>query len=102
MQIGFQRHGPEALDLSWMSRGACRGSDTSCFYPEKNEPALMAKMRQCREICAGCEVRQECLDYAVKYEPFGFWGGMSEKDRKIYRREIKVSVQEHVFTKVTL
>jgi hypothetical protein len=39
-------------------------------------------------ICAGCPVRVECADYAVRArEPYGVWGGLSEEDREqIYAR----------------
>lgn len=35
-----------------------------------------------REPCTGCDVRAECLTYALNHnEPFGVWGGLSERER---------------------
>ena len=93
---------PTAVDLSWMAQGACRGVDTSIFFPEKNEPALIQKMKQCRAICAECPVLEPCREYALTYERMGFWGGMSEKDRRAYRSKMGAPTQERVFTRVNL
>ena len=36
------------------------------------------------ELCAGCPVRQECLDYALAVdEQFGIWGGVAFDQRLI-------------------
>ena len=41
-----------------------------------------------RGLCHGCEVRPECLEYALRHgEKFGIWGGMSERERRRLRRQ---------------
>ena len=38
-------------------------------------------------ICTSCEVKAECLDYALDNdERFGIWGGLSERERRRLRR----------------
>lgn len=38
-------------------------------------------------ICLACPVKEECLDYALKYhERFGVWGGESARGRERLRR----------------
>ncbi|MES8969273.1 WhiB family transcriptional regulator, partial [Cutibacterium acnes] len=38
-------------------------------------------------ICESCEVRQECLEYALANdERFGIWGGLSEMERRRLRK----------------
>jgi WhiB family redox-sensing transcriptional regulator len=71
------------VDLSWRKRGACRGMDPDLWYPE-----MGATSREGKRICAGCPVREECLEYALaKRERFGIWGGESERARRrILRR----------------
>jgi WhiB family redox-sensing transcriptional regulator len=73
-------------DELWQARAACRGPHASMFFPpahferkdEKHEREARAKA-----ICAGCPVRQECLDYALRIrEPHGIWGGLNELERK--------------------
>lgn len=38
-------------------------------------------------MCATCEVREECLEYALANdERFGIWGGLSERERRKLKR----------------
>ncbi|MGH2602021.1 MAG: WhiB family transcriptional regulator, partial [Dehalococcoidia bacterium] len=41
-----------------------------------------------KEVCRGCVVRDQCLEYALSHsEKFGIWGGMSERERRRLRRQ---------------
>jgi WhiB family transcriptional regulator, redox-sensing transcriptional regulator len=74
---------------NWRSRAACRGSDLSLFFPDRGESAGPA-----RRICAGCPVRQPCLDYAISYgEVHGIWGGLTTRDRRALQTLRTVAVQ---------
>ena len=49
---------------------------------------LMAMYRDAKRVCAKCEVREQCLKWAIDHdERFGIWGGMSERERRRYKRE---------------
>jgi WhiB family transcriptional regulator, redox-sensing transcriptional regulator len=38
-------------------------------------------------ICGGCQVRQECLDFALAHDQlYGIWGGTTPEDRQRARR----------------
>jgi hypothetical protein len=51
------------------------------FFPGRGESAEPA-----RKICAGCPVRQACLDYALSHAiTHGIWGGLTERDRRPLR-----------------
>jgi hypothetical protein len=64
--------GPE-----WQEHSACASSDGEAFHPQKGGSVKMAK-----RVCSGCEVRAECLEYALATDQrFGVWGGMSENER---------------------
>jgi WhiB family redox-sensing transcriptional regulator len=70
-------------DLSWMDRGLCTETDPEAFFPEVGEPSAPAK-----RVCRSCDVRTECLDYALEHgEVFGVWGGLSERERAPLRRQ---------------
>jgi WhiB family redox-sensing transcriptional regulator len=72
----------------WRDRGLCAQTDPDSFFPEKGEST-----REAKKICLGCEVRSECLAYALLHdERFGIWGGLSEPQR----RKLKKSVAENV------
>ena len=65
----------------WRYRAACRGADLQVFFPGRGEPAEPA-----RQICAGCPVRQPCLDYALSHGiTHGICGGLTERDRRPLR-----------------
>ena len=70
-------------ELSWQDFANCRGADADLFFPERG-----ASTRRAKSICAACEVKTECLEFAiVQGEKFGIWGGMSERERRKVRRE---------------
>lgn len=69
-------------ELSWQDYGNCRGADSDLFFPDRG-----ASTRRAKQICAECEVRIECLNYAIDNgEKFGIWGGLSERERRRVRR----------------
>ncbi|MDT3439032.1 WhiB family transcriptional regulator [Pseudofrankia sp. BMG5.37] len=68
--------------MEWQERALCAQTDPEAFFPEKG-----GSTREAKRICSGCEVRAECLEYALaKDERFGIWGGMSERERRKQRR----------------
>jgi WhiB family redox-sensing transcriptional regulator len=73
--------------MDWRKLANCRSVNPDIFFPERGGTA-----REAKAICAGCEVRQECLDYAfAHHEKFGVWGGMAERERRRYRRSTRVA-----------
>lgn len=72
-------------DTAWVSRGNCRGIPADLFFPERG-----ASTTDARAVCAGCVVREECLEYALANDiRFGIWGGHSERERRRMRRARK-------------
>ena len=64
---------------------ACRGQDTSNFYPPENErgPSRARRERQAKAVCASCPVIENCLRWALAArEPYGVWGGLSVDERE--------------------
>ena len=73
--------GDDAL-LSWQDKALCAQTDPEAFFPEKG-----GSTREAKRICSGCDVRAECLEYALAHdERFGIWGGLSERERRRLRR----------------
>ena len=74
---------PEGMeDRGWQARANCMGVDPDLFFPERG-----ASTREAKEVCRGCVVREDCLEYALESgEKFGIWGGMSERERRRLRR----------------
>jgi WhiB family redox-sensing transcriptional regulator len=69
-------------EQSWQERALCAQTDPEAFFPEKG-----GSTREAKKICVGCEVRAECLEYALQHdERFGIWGGLSERERRRLKR----------------
>lgn len=70
------------IDQEWQSRANCMGVDPELFFPERG-----SSTREAKEVCRGCVVQQDCLEFAIANgEKFGIWGGMSERERRRVRR----------------
>ena len=66
----------------WQENANCLGVDPDLFFPERG-----ASTREAKAVCRGCEVREDCLEYALAHgEKFGIWGGLSERERRRVRR----------------
>ena len=64
--------------LAWQGEAVCAETDPELFFPEKG-----GSTREAKRICAGCDVKTQCLEYALANdERFGIWGGLSERERR--------------------
>ena len=69
-------------DLSWQERALCAQTDPEAFFPEKG-----GSTRDAKKVCGACNVRSQCLEYALSNdERFGIWGGLSERERRRLRK----------------
>jgi len=73
-------------DRSWELHAACRGTRSVLFVPPigyESKEQEHDRVAAAKQICAECPVRRECLEYALRVdEPYGVWGGLSEKERR--------------------
>lgn len=68
----------------WQDRALCAQTDPEAFFPEKG-----GSTREAKKICLSCEVRVECLEYALENdERFGIWGGLSERERRRLKKGV--------------
>src|ERR1700687_2500539 len=73
-------------DQNWRSAAACRSADPDLFFP-LSVTAPAGQIARAKTICAGCGVRQECLEFALTREQnYGIWGGTPADDRQRDRR----------------
>ena len=75
-----------AADAEWRERAACLHYPAVLFFglDDSESPAeRRAREDSAKRICMACEVRRECLDYALATkEPYGIWGGLTEIERR--------------------
>jgi WhiB family redox-sensing transcriptional regulator len=82
--------------VSWQRDALCRQVDPDCFFPSE-EVLDNTIWTLTKKFCRGCEVRAECLTYALtEFEGYGVWGGFSPHDRTQVRKEIEVITVESV------
>lgn len=71
-------------ELAWQALALCAQTDPETFFPEK---ARGSSARNAKKICTSCEVRTQCLAYALaNNERFGIWGGLNENERRKLKR----------------
>lgn len=67
-----------------VTKAACREVDPEIFFPVSAINSAAAKY-----VCWSCQMRQECLDYAIDTgQQFGIWGGenLEERQAEVRRR----------------
>lgn len=80
----------ETVETAWMQQANCLGIDPELFFPERG-----TSTREPKDVCRGCVVREECLEFALTSgEKFGIWGGLSERERRRLRRQRRISGEE--------
>ena len=85
-----------------MSRGPWEFEEPLCsevgvemFYTDDKDDMRVDSMStyaMASSICGKCAHIVECAEWAIKNELFGFWGGLTPKDRTNIRRRKRISV----------
>jgi WhiB family redox-sensing transcriptional regulator len=84
-----EREAFEPPRRSWWKHARCRNLPKELFFPEDEVKATMEKAK---EVCFACQVREICLEDALRretggeYANFGVFGGMTPKERFEVRR----------------
>lgn len=66
----------------WMADALCAQTDPEVFFPE-----LGGSAREAKKVCAQCPVLARCRSYALEHQEKGIWGGTSDRDRALLRRQ---------------
>lgn len=75
---------------SWREIAACNDRADVDFFPVAEAAAATSAAK---EVCAGCQVADDCLQFALETnQPDGIWGGMTFAERRKLRR---VWLEEH-------
>ena len=88
-------------DDAWRLLANCLEQNPDLFFPERG-----ASTKEAKAVCQGCEVRGDCLEYALANgEKFGIWGGLSDRERRRILRQRALAraaqaVQEKVMSSI--
>lgn len=70
----------------------CATTDPDIFFPEKGvKGQSIYIINAARKICGACPYKKPCLAWAVEKNEIGIWGGTTQKERRIHRRNLKVT-----------
>ena len=68
--------------VDW-DRAICPQTDPDAYFPEAG-----LTTRALKKICMSCDIREDCLQYAIDNdERFGVWGGLSESERRKLKKK---------------
>jgi WhiB family transcriptional regulator, redox-sensing transcriptional regulator len=73
------------IEGEWVRDAACAQTDPEAFFPYGE---TSTEVRLAKAVCNGCEVRTECLTYALEVdEQWGIWGGLTPRERKRLKKK---------------
>lgn len=70
-------------DVEWQA-AACKGLHIDFFYSENVAESLVINPKL-RRICKSCPIFSECREYAIENEHYGFWAGLTDRERRPLR-----------------
>lgn len=77
-----------------LSEALCREVGTEFFYTSEDNQTDTSIYSFARKICAGCRVREACLEWGVKHEEHGMWGGLTPRERQAIRKSRNIILEQ--------
>lgn len=84
------------MNDDWRDEANCLSSDPAIFFPETPHGGLVTRIYAvARAICSECDVREECLDAAMREEiggqgwRAGMRGGMTPSERDQHAKKVR-------------
>ncbi|MGH8930627.1 MAG: WhiB family transcriptional regulator [Egibacteraceae bacterium] len=73
--------------MDWRFDAACLDADPELFFPIGTTGPAIDQIARAKQICAGCQVRARCLEWALETgQDAGVWGELDEDERRALRR----------------
>jgi len=75
------------------------GSAKCLYHPDPDwffDNIEVNNAREQKRFCSDCPVKQQCLEYALKVNVRGIWGGTTPKERNAIRKELNIT--PHIFS----
>jgi hypothetical protein len=66
------------------------------WFPERDDPEnrKLLDPSYAKSICRSCIHKTECAQWGIKNERFGIWGGLTEYERTLLRRQSNIRVKD--------
>jgi WhiB family redox-sensing transcriptional regulator len=73
--------------MDWRNRAACLCEEADLFFPIGVTGQAIVQVEKAKRVCRRCEVREECLTWALETgQGHGVWGGLNDDERKLLKR----------------
>lgn len=72
----------------WKVFAGCADLDPESMYPGRGD-----SVQGCRVLCRACPVSEDCAEAGL-YERFGVWGGLTERERRVIRRQRGIALDD--------
>lgn len=74
--VGEDSHFAEVISEDWMADALCVGEPPDDWFVRRGEPHREIRKQRAIQICRGCPVRKECLQFAIENDLVqdGIWG----------------------------
>lgn len=66
----------------------CASTDPDAFFPDPESPNSVEMAKLAKKTCSTCFYKDECLEWALKSDEIGIWGGTTEAERRRMKRGI--------------
>lgn len=65
-----------------LDKANCKDSNPDLFFPDDRGLYGRIQLKNARAICSSCDIKFQCLEYALKEEiTEGIWGGLTYSER---------------------
>ncbi len=83
----------EDVLTDWRETARCKEMDPDLFFPVGTTGPALLQIEAAKSVCRQCDVRDECLQYAIdSNQEYGIWGGLTEEERRYMRRELTARI----------
>jgi len=73
--------------MNWRDEAACLHQDPELFFPIGTTGPAVGQVERAKQVCAGCDVRNDCLQWALAAGvDHGVWGGLDDLERRALKR----------------
>ena len=79
-------------DDPWQYKAECLGEDPELFFPIGETGHHALQIDEAKIVCRRCDVRDRCLEEALRFGAEGVWGATSKRERDaIVRRNQRLA-----------
>lgn len=79
--------------MNWMINALCRGAtEPDLWFPVTETGPGAAQVAEAKAVCAGCPVREDCLEFALTLGlDYGVFGGLAASERRALRQSAVIA-----------